>query len=82
MLCLVLGINVEQDNKHERDKSTRVIVSNYFTSFDYIAFHLTTECVTVSIYIAFDCFVTLDCIHSTNLNLYTELKDAGILSGQ
>ncbi|XP_014272264.1 lipid droplet-regulating VLDL assembly factor AUP1-like [Halyomorpha halys] len=46
MLCLVLGINVEQDNKHERDKSTRVIVSNCVTNFDYIAFHLTTDCVT------------------------------------
>lgn len=49
LLCLVLGINVEQDNKQERDKSTRVIVSNCVTKFDYIAFHLTTDCVTVSI---------------------------------
>ncbi|KAF6209479.1 hypothetical protein GE061_015226 [Apolygus lucorum] len=44
MLYLVLGINVEQDNKHDRDKSTRVIVSNCMTRFDHIAFHLTTEC--------------------------------------
>lgn len=44
MLCLVLGINIEQDNKQERDKSTRVIVSNCVTRFDYIAFHLTTDC--------------------------------------
>lgn len=46
LLCLVLGINVEQDNKQERDKTTRVIVSNCVTKFDYIAFHLTTDCVT------------------------------------
>ncbi|KAK9501523.1 hypothetical protein O3M35_012230 [Rhynocoris fuscipes] len=48
MLCLVLGINVEQENKQERDKSTRVIVANCVTRFDYIAFHLTTDCISHS----------------------------------
>ncbi|XP_014242079.1 ancient ubiquitous protein 1-like isoform X1 [Cimex lectularius] len=46
MLCLVLGVNVEQDNKKERDKSAKVIVSNCVTRFDHIAFHLLTGCVT------------------------------------
>ncbi|BES96969.1 Ancient ubiquitous protein 1 [Nesidiocoris tenuis] len=48
VLYLVLGINVEQDNKHERDKSIRVMVSNCVTKFDHIAFHLTTDCVSHS----------------------------------
>lgn len=46
LLYLVLGINVEQDNKRDRDKSTRLLVSNCMTRFDHVAFHLSTDCIS------------------------------------
>ena len=65
LMCLVLGITVEQDNKQQYDKSARVIVANCVTRFDYIALHLVTGCVTVSYNLALHSNVTVFIVHSS-----------------